>query len=84
MRSLQEHYSSATETARRIMGKQLRTRALLAQNDTLQARQSRMFLHALSFQHVYAGTVPPKVVAKRRAANKVARASRKINRQRAK
>lgn len=89
MRSLQEHYTSAhavseraAETARRILGKQLRTRALLAQNDTLEAKQSRAFLHALSFQHMYAGTVPSHVVAKRRAANKVARASRRVNRQR--
>ena len=31
-------------------------------------------------KHVYGGTVPAAVVAKRRAANKVARRSRRINR----
>lgn len=30
--------------------------------------------------HVYAGTVPAKTTEKRRAANKVAKASRKVNR----
>lgn len=33
-------------------------------------------------KHVYGGTVPPKVVARRRAANKVARVSRRHNRKR--
>jgi hypothetical protein len=31
-------------------------------------------------KHVYGGTVPPAVVARRRAANKVARKSRRANR----
>lgn len=31
-------------------------------------------------KHVYAGTVSPKVIARRRAANKIARRSRRINR----
>lgn len=31
-------------------------------------------------RHVYAGTVPPKMVARRRAHNRMARASRKANR----
>ncbi|NUP32907.1 MAG: hypothetical protein HOU01_14460 [Streptomycetaceae bacterium] len=31
-------------------------------------------------KHIYAGTVDPKVVARRRAANKMARKSRRINR----
>jgi hypothetical protein len=31
-------------------------------------------------KHVYAGTVPPATVERRRAANKVARASRRANR----
>jgi hypothetical protein len=31
-------------------------------------------------KHIYGGTVPPAVVARRRAANKVARASRRANR----
>lgn len=31
-------------------------------------------------KHIYGGTVPPAVVAKRRAANKVARKSRRANR----
>lgn len=31
-------------------------------------------------KHVYAGTVPDHVIARRRAANKVARASRRTNR----
>lgn len=34
--------------------------------------------------HIYAGTVPEHVKAKRRAKNKVARKQRRINRQRAK
>jgi hypothetical protein len=34
-------------------------------------------------KHVYGGTVDPVTVAKRRARNKVARASRRINRRRA-
>lgn len=33
-----------------------------------------------SGQHIYGGTVPAHVVARRRAANKVARASRRANR----
>lgn len=39
-------------------------------------------LTALSGMQVYGGTVPAKVVARRRAANKVARASRRANRTR--
>lgn len=31
-------------------------------------------------RHIYAGTVPPDVVARRRAANRVARKSRRTNR----
>jgi len=31
-------------------------------------------------RHIYAGTVPAETIAKRRARNKVARASRKLNR----
>lgn len=31
-------------------------------------------------KHVYGGTVPPETVTKRRAANRVARKSRKVNR----
>jgi hypothetical protein len=31
-------------------------------------------------KHIYAGTVPASTIAKRRAANKVARASRRTNR----
>lgn len=37
-----------------------------------------------TMSHVYGGTVPPAEVRRRRAANKVARASRKINRRRGK
>lgn len=37
-------------------------------------------LRSLQGKHIYAGTVPPKVVARRRAANKVARVSRRHNR----
>ncbi|WP_199721595.1 hypothetical protein [Cellulomonas rhizosphaerae] len=37
-------------------------------------------LHGLQSKHVYQGTVAPVVVAHRRAANKVARRSRRINR----
>lgn len=43
---------------------------------------SRAILGGLqNSKHVYAGTVPPNVIARRRAANKVARASRRANRQ---
>lgn len=43
---------------------------------------SPAMLYALNWtgKHIYTGTVPPKVVARRRAANKVARASRRHNR----
>ncbi|AYN59142.1 hypothetical protein HOU52_gp57 [Arthrobacter phage Yang] len=34
----------------------------------------------LSYSHIYAGTVPAAEVARRRKANKVARASRRMNR----
>lgn len=34
----------------------------------------------LSYSHIYAGTVPAAEVARRRKANKVARASRRLNR----
>lgn len=37
-------------------------------------------LLALQGKHIYAGTVDPETVARRRAANKVARRSRRINR----
>lgn len=37
-------------------------------------------LHALQRKHIYAGTVPANVKAKRRAASKVARVSRRRNR----
>jgi len=40
----------------------------------------RIMLHALQSKHVYAGTVPATVVARRRAKNKVARQSRRANR----
>jgi hypothetical protein len=40
-------------------------------------------LYALNWtgKHIYTGTVPEKVIARRRAKNKVARASRRHNRQ---
>jgi hypothetical protein len=41
---------------------------------------AQVVLGALQRKHVYGGTVPPEIVAKRRAANKRARASRRINR----
>lgn len=41
---------------------------------------ARDILAALQGKHVYGGTVPEHVVAKRRARNKQARASRKANR----
>lgn len=43
---------------------------------------STAMLYALNWtgRHVYAGTVPPKVVARRRAKNKAARVSRRHNR----
>ena len=84
MRSLQEQFSAANTARRRIFEKQLRSLAVMSKLDTPQAKASRAGLRALSFKHVYAGTVPAEVVAKRRAANKVARRSRRINRQRAK
>lgn len=37
-------------------------------------------LAALQHKNIYAGTVPDHVIAKRRAANKRARTSRRINR----
>lgn len=40
----------------------------------------RTILAALQSKHVYAGTVPAATVARRRAKNKVARKSRRINR----
>lgn len=39
-------------------------------------------LAALQHKHIYAGTVPDQVRAKRRAANKRARTSRRVNRRR--
>lgn len=43
---------------------------------------SRAILQGLQGKHVYGGTVPAATTAKRRAANKAARASRRINRRR--
>lgn len=43
-------------------------------------RYSRTILAALQDKPVYQGTVPAKETARRRAANKVARASRKADR----
>jgi hypothetical protein len=40
----------------------------------------RVILNALQGKHVYAGTVDPAVVEKRRARNKAARKQRRINR----
>lgn len=45
-------------------------------------RFEKAVLRGLQFKHVYAGTVPPAVVAERRARNRAARRSRRINRQR--
>ena len=42
--------------------------------------QGLTILRALQSKHVYAGTVPAKEIARRRAANKVARVSRRKNR----
>lgn len=56
---------------------------LTAQLDAAQpSRYQTAILGGLQPKHVYAGTVPPAVVARRRAANKVARASRRHNRSR--
>ena len=44
------------------------------------SRFQRTILGALQAKHVYAGTVPAAEIARRRAANKVARASRRQNR----
>ena len=38
--------------------------------------------HQAQEKHVYGGTVPDDVIARRRAANRVARASRRVNRRR--
>lgn len=43
-------------------------------------RYNRTILAALQDKHVYQGTVPAKEKARRRAANKIARASRRANR----
>lgn len=40
----------------------------------------KAILFALQSKHIYAGTVPAAVVARRRAKNKVARKQRRINR----
>lgn len=49
------------------------------------SRASKQMLAALntSTKHIYAGKVPPEEIARRRAKNKRARVSRRINRQRA-
>lgn len=44
--------------------------------------QGSIILRALQNKHIYAGTVPAKEIARRRAANKVARVSRRHNRKR--
>ncbi|GAB2906777.1 hypothetical protein GCM10027047_01250 [Rhodococcus aerolatus] len=44
----------------------------------------RMILAGLQARQVYGGTVDPVTVAERRARNRVARASRRINRRRSK
>lgn len=43
-------------------------------------RYQRIILHSLQSKHIYAGTVPAHVKARRRAKNKVARVSRRKNR----
>lgn len=43
-----------------------------------------IILRALQSRDIYQGTVPAKTIAKRRAANKRAKASRRINRKAAK
>lgn len=46
-------------------------------------RSQKIVLMGLQYKpHVYAGTVPPETVAKRRAKNRVARVSRRVNRAR--
>lgn len=39
-----------------------------------------ILLRALQSKHIYAGTVPPEVVARRRKRNKAARVARRANR----
>ena len=52
-----------------------------APENTEPTTYQRAILRALGgMSHVYAGTVPAKVTARRRAANKVAAASRRKNR----
>lgn len=46
------------------------------------SRASVVTLSALQAKHVYAGTVPPAVVARRRAANRAARRARRAGRAR--
>jgi len=41
---------------------------------------ARTILHALQSKPMYLGTVPPEVIARRRAKNKRARAARRANR----
>lgn len=48
--------------------------------ETPEPNQLRILAALQGFRHIYAGTVPTKVKARRRAANRVARASRRKNR----
>lgn len=45
-------------------------------------RYQRVILHALQAKHIYAGTVPAHVKARRRAKNKASRIARRANRSR--
>lgn len=58
-------------------------RTLAASWRTSGATFQRQILNGLQDKPVYQGTANPRKVAKRRAANRVARRSRRINRQRA-
>ncbi len=50
--------------------------------DTDYQRQMLFALNNGGRKHIYAGTVPPAVVAQRRAKNRMARRSRRANRRR--
>jgi len=58
----------------------LRKRGYVKQTGDEPSEYQLAVMDALATKHVYAGTVDPAVKAKRRARNKVARASRRVNR----
>ncbi len=63
-----------------LSGQQVDTTPLLGEVTGERKVRVDPVLVALQGKHIYAGTVPPEVVAERRRRNKVARRSRRINR----